>query len=493
MSAGGLHDLDAAGQTAWQACATSYVEDAITEFGSPEGGFRVALSDGSARVSIQWTGFPERVASCLGRRRTLELLDARPGLPGGRDLQEEYIEWRVIRRGSRIQRIELTTELADYWAVFAAHCPERLLAVVAGFAGEQEVGVRDVFGRDDALDASVSPAERESAFRDVMLGTGSSSYNDGRRAICCMRQQSNSLFGAAALAAAALTPRFVADPLDGRIRSLRCDEAVSLFWRGLAQLRRASDPLLVERLGQLAFEGRAVALDAPVCFYIRSVQTGRLRTPDGSRVPEQWFRYSRGNTGPDGQRRFQRLVFEVPEDEDICISDLVDVATERRIEFGGEIADLVSVALFFRVTADACRSSSRFYERCSLISPVRSSPSPPGIPGGGNGPAPASAGSPSALTAAADNSTAGSAISASRGAGPALVAPRAVAARSSSGGGVSATYMTPGFSTRSVLTVTSSPSISMMMRMACPFAYERTANLPSNVTWFAVRFRTVIQ
>lgn len=352
MNASCLDDLDAAGQAVWEARATTYVQDAIAEFGSPPGSFRGRLSDDCARVSVQWTGFPERIASCLGRAKTLALLDARPGLPGGRALQEEYIEWRVIRRRSQIQRIELTTELSDYWAVFAAHNPKRLLALVAELAGEEEVLVRDVFGTDDALDASVSPAERESAFRAVMLGVGASPYNDGRRAICCMRQQSNSLFSAAALAAAALTPRFVSDPLDGRIRSLRCDEAVSLFWRGLAQLGRASDPLLVERLGQLAFEGRRVALDPPVGVYIQSVAASRLRTPDGSRVPGRWFRYNRAAAGSNGRHHFQRLVFEVPPDEDFCISDLVDVATERRIKFGGEIADLVNVAFFFRVTKE---------------------------------------------------------------------------------------------------------------------------------------------
>jgi hypothetical protein len=350
VSATYLDDLDPDGQAAWQAHAASYVEDAVAEFGSPGGVFRAALGDECARASVQWTGFPQRVASCLGRRRALELLDARSGLPGGRDLQEEYLEWRVVRHGSQIERIELTTELADYWAILAAHAPNRLLALVAEFAHEEEVAVREVFGRDDALDTGVTPAERESAFRAAMLGVGSSPYNDGRRAICCMRQQSNSLFSAAALAAASLTPRAVADRVDGRIRSLRCDEAVSLFWRGVAQLGRESDPLLVERLGQLAFEGRAVALEPPVGVYIQSVAIQRLRTPHGGTISDDWLRYSRGSVGEEGRRRYQRVSFEAPPHSDLCVSDLVDIATERHIAFGGEIADLASLALFFRVS-----------------------------------------------------------------------------------------------------------------------------------------------
>jgi hypothetical protein len=350
VSATYLGDLDAEGQAAWQARVTSYVEDAAAEFGSPGGVFRAGLGDESARASVQWTGLPQRAVSCLGRRRALELLDARPGLPGGRAVQEEYVEWRVLRHGPQIKRIELTTELPDYWAILAAHSPDRLLALVAEFAREEEVAVRDVFGSDDALDAGVSPAERENAFRAVMLEAGMSPYNDGRRAICCMRQQSNSLFGAALLIAASLTPRVVVDALDRRIRSPRCDEAVSLFLRGAAQLGRESDPLIVERLGQLAFEGRAVALEPPIGVYIQSVAVQRLRTPDGATVADDWLRFSRGDVGADGHRRYQRVSLEAPPQSGLCVSDLVDIATEQQIAFGGEIADLVSLALFFRVT-----------------------------------------------------------------------------------------------------------------------------------------------
>jgi len=347
---GFVDDLDSAGQAEWQALVAAYVDEAIAEFGSPAASLRVGLGAESALVSVEWTGFPERVASCLGRREALELVDAAPGVPGGRVVQEEYLEWRVVRRGPQIQLVELTTELPDYWAVLAAHNPERLLALVAEFAGETRVAAGDVFGRADALDPRLSPEERESGFRGQMLALGRSPYNDGRRAICCMRQQSNTLFGVAALAAAASTPQMIVDRLDGRIRALRCSESVPTFRLGAARLGRASDPLLVEQLAQIAFDGRELALDLPVGLYIQDVERGRLLAPDGSDVPEAWFRFSRGEVGADGRRRFQRLTFEVPAEEHFCISDLVDAATERPIEFGGEIADLVSVALYLRVS-----------------------------------------------------------------------------------------------------------------------------------------------
>jgi hypothetical protein len=347
---GYLDDLDAEGRSEWQARVTRCIGEAIGDLGPIGPNLRLEVGEPSAGVSVQWTGFPERVAFCLSRSDALELFDAAPAASGTRALQEEYLEWRVVREGSQIQRIEMTTELPEYWAVLAAHAPERLLALVAEFTGQERGAAGDVFGGDDVRDPDVSPAERELGFRERMLGTGTSPYNDGRRAICCMRQQSNTLSSLAALAAAASTPRLVADSIDGRIRSLRCSESIPLFLRSTAQIGRASDPLLVERLGQLAFEGREIAIDSPLGLYIQNVEAGRLLAPDGSNVPEEWFQLSRGGLGPDRRRRFQRLVLEVPSEEGYCVSDLVDLATEQPIRHGGEIADLVTVALFLRVS-----------------------------------------------------------------------------------------------------------------------------------------------
>ena len=348
---GYVDDLGAAGKLEWEARVVAYVEDALHTFASQPAALRLRLAADAALASVSWTGFPERVASCLTRREALRLLDAGPGGAAGRAHQEEYVEWRVVERRSQIQRIEMTTELPDYWALMAAHNPQRVLALAAEFAGKERVAAIDVFGRDDAVEPHMSPAERKAGFRTQML-EGSSPYNDGRRAICCMRQQSNTLFSLIALAAAASTAQVIVDEVDGRIRPLRCDESVRLFRSGVAQLGRSSDPLVVERLGQLAVEGREIAFDSPVGLYIENVETGRLLTPHGSRVPEDWFRFSRGAVGPDGRRRFQRLVFEVPRDEPFCVSDLIDVATEQPIEHGGEIADLISVVLFLRVSRE---------------------------------------------------------------------------------------------------------------------------------------------
>jgi hypothetical protein len=90
-------------------------------------------------LATEWTGLPHRVVSCIGRQAALALLDwpGSQGDEGRRRLQEEYLEWRTVRYpDGLIRRIELTTELPEYWATLAAYAPAELLGTIADFAQE---------------------------------------------------------------------------------------------------------------------------------------------------------------------------------------------------------------------------------------------------------------------------------------------------------------------------------------------------------------------
>ena len=346
---GGLSDLGEAGAAAWGQFVNRLVREIVDEAAEASGHeqrFVLPAPDDRtvALTGPDWTGLPVRVTECLGLQRALRLLD----LPsesigaGGRGLQEEYIEWRVHRTNGRIDRVELTTELREYWSMLAAHAPRRLIETVAAFAGETDIETADVFGSCKPFDHGVSPKQRERAFSRVMLAPhGRSPYNNGERAICCMVQETNSLSALIALAVAATTCRVSRDSADGPLRSLNCLEAIPLLGDA-AQLGRGSDPVLVERFGRLAFEGRLVAFDDPIGIYMQGAEHTRLRTPQGDVVPAEWFAFSRGN---------QRVTFQVPREEGFVVEDLVDVATERPIRHGGQIADLIRLVVLLRVTA----------------------------------------------------------------------------------------------------------------------------------------------
>jgi hypothetical protein len=301
-------------------------------------------------ATIDWIGLPARVVECLGRDRALGLLDwkGRSGDEGRRRLQEEYLEWRVVRSGARIERVELTTELGAYWRVLAAHDPLQTLDLVARFARAESVTASEVYGEFDPL-GDVTPQAREEAFAATML-QGRSPYNNGLEAICCMVQPTNTLGAILELAVAAAGCGVVDDGPSGR-RSMTCSEAIPTLG-GAAEDGRTSDPLLVERIARLAFERRPVAFYQPFGIYIGGVEASRLQTPEGDSVPVEWFDLSRGLSAEesfDRQPRYQRLVFEVPGEVGLAVSDLLDVATEQPIRFGGQIAELVDLTLLLRV------------------------------------------------------------------------------------------------------------------------------------------------
>jgi len=360
---GGLTALGDLGAAAWSERVGRAFEDAAAEVAEAMGKRNwTVLASPDARTPAatgpDWTGLPVRVTSCLGRERGLRLLD-RPSDRvdgGGRRWQEDYVEWRVLSENGRLTRVELTTELADYWRVLAAHAPAELLARVAEFAGEPEARADLIFGSCEPLDDNVSPAEREDAFARTMLPPrGRSPYNNGVRAITCMGQTSNSLYGLMMLALAAASCRVVRDTAGNHLRCLTCLEAIPLI--GNATLGRSSDPVLVERLGQLAYEGRLIAFDDPIGIYMQGVEHMRLRTPRGDVVPADWFTFSRGlgaEQSDDRRSRYQRVTFEVPPEEGFVVGDLVDAATERPLRYGGEVADLIRLVFSFRVSpADA--------------------------------------------------------------------------------------------------------------------------------------------
>jgi hypothetical protein len=351
---GGLSTLDQAGLVDWNERLQRQLTSVIKKQGENH---RLLPSPSTAMVEVtttDWVGLPARIARCVGRHQALEFLDwRREADHDGRYLgQEEYIEWRVIRGNGAIQRVEMTTELSDYWLTLAACDPQQVLDLTAEFA-RQSVEASEVFGELDPFAAATTPAEREQAFAHSMLCRNvPSALNRGSKAICCMVQPTNNLRALLNLSLVAAEPGVTTEPSGGAARPMTASEAIPLM-PGAAQLGRNSDPILVERLGRVAYEGRQIAFDDPLGIYIIGVERDRLRLPDDSPVPDQWLNFQRG-VGPeeaeDRRPRYQRLVVEAPPGSDLSVGDLHDAATEQPIQHGGQVAELVQLGLYLRVT-----------------------------------------------------------------------------------------------------------------------------------------------
>lgn len=313
--------------------------------------FRLEPNDDFIRsASVEWSGFPQRVSMCLSRESALALLDipsARVG-GGGRQLQEEYVEWRTANDDRGIKTVDFTTEFREHWQLLAAHQPRRLEELAMEFADADVVDRTHLFGDIDPSAAGTTPADREDAFTATALAGGASDYNNGRAAILCMTHKDNSMTALVKLALAAAIGRVTTDA-DGRIRSLTCSECIPLL-QGAARSGRASDPIIVERFGRLAFEKRRLRVD-PLSLHISGFQRTRLRLPDGSVMPPTWMTFSRAipPRSPNRPLRYQRLRIQAPPGTRHQLSHLTDSATEEPITGGAQLADLVSVAVDLHV------------------------------------------------------------------------------------------------------------------------------------------------
>lgn len=313
---------------------------------------------------LEWPANPARLERCLGRRRALRLLDwvGKDGTPHGRIRhQDEYLEWRVVRDAGRIRAIEVTTEFPEYWEVLAGYAPSRTLELLREFSGGAHISTEAVYGKIDPFNGKTTPAARIAAFRSMMLATGGSNrfprgptspFNNGAAALCCMIHRDNSLAALLRLVVSSARPYLVRDRLTGRTRFPSGSEAI-LGMQAWATDFRNSDPLVVERIVRWGTEGRLVALDEPIGIFIRAVQHHELAQSDGSDVPETWFTWSRGHAaslGPAANARYQRLRLEVPPDADFGIDDLIVRRTGEPLMYGGQLAELIQLALYVRTS-----------------------------------------------------------------------------------------------------------------------------------------------
>jgi hypothetical protein len=123
-------------------------------------------------AAIQWFADPAEPVFCLGSDVGQELSDW--GSRGRHVLHNEYCEYRVIEKADatgkmRPKRVQITTELREYWVCIAKHDPKTLREMVQSVLGF-EPAWEDLYGVSDPK--SLSEDEREIAFSKFVAGHG---------------------------------------------------------------------------------------------------------------------------------------------------------------------------------------------------------------------------------------------------------------------------------------------------------------------------------
>lgn len=308
-------------------------------------------------ATVDWDGIPTRVQTCLkSRAKAMRLSDWSTALGdrGRAVCHEEYMEWRTVRNAAnKVIRVEITTEVQEYWITLARHNPTKLISLIRRFAGEQSIPFQEIYGSVNPNAPGVTPDQREEGFVSMMLPHNGnpprSPYNNGQKAICFLYQSVNALGAAVFLAAFASFPLAAAVGNTGQLRPLTGAEAIALGNQSAVDCRN-SDPTIVGAVIGQAFNGKQIAFDDPAGIYITNVAANRLRQPDNqTEVPTEWFNLQRGTPSSDGKQRSQRLVFEVPSDLPFVVGDLIDSQTGENIEFGWQIAQLIKIGLYVQI------------------------------------------------------------------------------------------------------------------------------------------------
>ncbi|MER9107516.1 phospholipase D-like domain-containing protein [Mesorhizobium sp. M0848] len=312
---GHLDDLDDAQKENWSAKVSAWFDSARAgdpgENDGPRAQFFNPLVNPPAEdakvATIAWNAFPRQVrSSSLSEVQRWRRADA------SRDVQDEYCEWSVSRDPAtgKIVRVTFTCEPPEYWSELALVNPEKVLALYRQFVSPQ-VQHEDLF-----VAGQYTPKNRYN----------STTTNGAMHLI----QQANTLTAEIWLAAAATIRRLRdAQEITDAQALIRC----SLY----GSEGRNSDPFIGEQVNALARQRADITLNNPVGLYFHEFNPVGWTTPDNE-DPRTFWSYVRGSDG-----HFVRAHFEVPAGRGYTVGDIM--IASRRIDFGGQVADFVTMKL----------------------------------------------------------------------------------------------------------------------------------------------------
>ncbi len=251
-------------------------------------------------------------------------------------VQNEYAEYHVTLALDadgqlRPKRVEVTTELREYWLTLAILDPQALQAAAAEVLG-RPVSFAELYGPGVTNPATLTPQQREARFSRFLGGNGSGTAPRGRLNrdnALFMWHGINGLDDLIFIVAFGSFPRRVIEA--GVARRAEMFEIFNAESQVHLACRHA-DPGAAAAAHEAAWQGRTVAFANPLGMYIRSFADHAF-TLNNDPLPEHWVTFSRGGDRPG---LAQRLVFGPPDSEPFFLDDItLSVGASERPVVGG--------------------------------------------------------------------------------------------------------------------------------------------------------------
>lgn len=298
----------------------------------------------AVRVPVFWSPVPRRLTDTLGPAGARTLCDWTPrespigqnfaSMRGGREYHTEYCEYAIVYdEQRRPKRVEITTELREWWLSLARCAPEVLrreaAEVLYGDPEDGRIGYADLYG--DLDPTAAGPDARGAAFQRQVAG---SEVSAPRQAPQGRLNRDRALFMAVPING--LDDLFWILLLGARrfARAGELDRPAPLPWllldnpyyrtqpaamASLAHLYGTqADPAVLRAVQLLAWQNREIATD-PLAAVLASEDfaADRLVFPDPD-AARRWVRWSR----PAAPGLYQRLVIGPGDDEPETLADI---------------------------------------------------------------------------------------------------------------------------------------------------------------------------
>ncbi len=289
---------------------------------------------------IKWFADPAEPDFCLGAEVAQQLSDW--DVRGRHELHNEYCEYRIIQRADatgqmRPKRVQITTELREYWVSVAKYDPQAVRTMAQNILGF-EVTWEDLYGVSNPL--NLTEEQRENAFSTIVAGNGESSQPTGRLNTdnaLFMSHPINGLDDLLYIVMFGARPHASGTPSNPQ-QATR-EQLFRQFGVEHLACRHADPNAAIGALGA-AFNGRTVAFANPLGMYIRSF-TKDVFLFKGESIPDSWVRWSRGAN----EEIHQRLEFGPGDDEPEFLDDITVAvgANDEPLKGGFQIVQQIEV------------------------------------------------------------------------------------------------------------------------------------------------------